>query len=250
MVIAVAVSGYLGLEHVARTSEDVLLRDAQIAERALSARASSLQLRRYEKDYFLNMGAADKQAEYLEKWKTAHGDLTEQLTELDGMIASQKDHDTLKTMSEDLAAYTAGFEKVGAAVRAGTVDSPQAANIQIAQYKTAIRRMETTAAALGGASDYRMRERMKLLTADVKDTNLQMTIAALLAVVVAVLMGVRLSRSVTVPVHDMVSVARRTAAGDLSSPVEVTAHDEMGDLQAALKAINERLVRGGQAATS
>jgi methyl-accepting chemotaxis protein len=110
--------------------------------------------------------------------------------------------------------------------------------------------MEATAGALGGESDYRMRERMKLLSADVKDTNIQMTIAALLAVAVALLMGTRLSRSVTVPVHDMVSVARRMAAGDLSSPVLVTAHDEMGELQAALKAINERLARSGHVAVS
>jgi methyl-accepting chemotaxis protein len=121
--------------------------------------------------------------------------------------------------------------------------------VEITQYKTSIRRMETTAQALGGESDYRMRERMKLLTADVKDTNMQMTIAAVLAVAVALLMGARLSRSVTAPVQDMLSVARRMAAGDLSSPVQVTAHDEMGDLQEALKAINERL-RGEQAATS
>jgi methyl-accepting chemotaxis protein len=250
MVIAVAVSGYLGLQHVTQTSEEVLLRDAQIAERALSARSSSLQLRRYEKDYFLNIGAPEKQAEYLEKWKKAFGDLSQQLTDLDGMIASQKDHDILKTMREDLAAYDAGFAKVGAAVRAGTLATPQAANIEITQYKNSIRRMEATAGALGGESDYRMRERMKLLSADVKDTNIQMTIAALLAVAVALLMGTRLSRSVTVPVHDMVSVARRMAAGDLSSPVLVTAHDEMGELQAALKAINERLARSGHVAVS
>lgn len=64
------------------------------------------------------------------------------------------------------------------------------------------------------------------------------------------LMGVRLSRSVTVPVHDMVSVARRMAAGDLSGPVQVTSSDEMGELQEALKAIKERLARSEHATVS
>jgi methyl-accepting chemotaxis protein len=250
MVVIVAVSGYLGLAHVVNTSENVLLRDARIAERALAARASALQMRRYEKDYFLNIGAAQTQNEYLDKWKTAHEQLAHELDDLDDMVSSQRDHDILKAMRADMATYVAGFEEVSAAVRQGTLATPQEANHEITRYKPAIRRMETTAGALGGESDYRMRERMRLLAADVKDTNVQMTITALLAIAIALLLGTRLSRSVTAPVHDMVSAARRMARGQSGEPVKVTAHDEMGELQQALNAIDERLQRGERVAAS
>lgn len=95
-----------------------------------------------------------------------------------------------------------------------------------------------------------MRERMRLLAADVKDTNVQMGITALIAIAVALLMGTRLSRSVTTPVHDMVSAARRMAQGEPEEPVKVTAGDEMGELQQALNAINERLQRAPRATAS
>jgi methyl-accepting chemotaxis protein len=250
MVVVVAVSGYLGLGHVVSTSENVLLRDARIAERALAARSSALQLRRYEKDYFLNIGAPQIQAEYLDKWKTAHEQLAHELDDLDDMVSSQRDHDILKAMRADMATYVAGFTEVSAAVRQGTLATPQEANHEITKYKPAIRRMETTAGALGGESDYRMRERMRLLPADVKDTNVQMTVTALLAIAVALLMGMRLSRSVIAPVREMVSMARRIAQGQPGGPVKVTARDEMGELQQALNAINERVRRGDSVAAS
>ncbi|HEY2513870.1 MAG TPA: MCP four helix bundle domain-containing protein [Polyangiaceae bacterium] len=194
LVLLVAFSGRLGLRHVEDTTQEILVRDAHIAERALEARASTLQLRRFEKDYFLNIGDAKEQASYLGKWKNAKADLESQLTELDNLISSDADHDTLKGMRADLDAYSAGFDKVGGQVRGGEVPTPQAANVAIRAYKDQIRRLETTAAALGGQSDYRMRERVKILDADASNTSNQMSITAALAIAVAVLMAFRFSR--------------------------------------------------------
>jgi hypothetical protein len=197
LVIAVAVSGHLGLRHLQSTIEVVLLQDAHLAEEALHARASSLQLRRYEKDYFLNIGAPEKQAEYRVKWQQARTDLLAHLQELDRLVVSKADHATLGAMREDLGVYLDGFEKVGAAVRSAEIATPQAANLAITAYKDAIRRLETTAGALGGASDFRMRERVKLLEADARGTSQQIALTTLLAVAVAVLLGVQLSRRVS-----------------------------------------------------
>lgn len=194
LVILVAFSGRLGLRHVEDTTQEILVRDAHISERALEARASTLQLRRYEKDYFLNLGDAKEQAAYLEKWKNARADLDSELTELDNLISSDADHETLKAMRDDLDTYSKGFDKVGAQVRSGEITTPQAANIAIRAYKDQIRKLETTAAALGGQSDFRMRERVKILDADASSTSNQMSITAALAVAVALLLAFRFSR--------------------------------------------------------
>jgi methyl-accepting chemotaxis protein len=177
--------------------QEVLLRDGHLEQEALEARTSTLQLRRYEKDYFLNIGAPDKQADYLAKWNLAHKDLVGRLDELDRLVASKEDHETLHVMRDDLASYVAGFEKVGAAVRQGEIATPQAANIAISVYKDAVRRLEDTAGKLGGASDFRMRERLAILQADAGRTNTEMSVTALLAVAVAILMSIRLSRSIS-----------------------------------------------------
>ena len=79
LVVAVALSGRMGLAHAKDTTQEILLKDAHLAEEALEARSFTLQLRRYEKDYFLNIGAPAVQAEYLVKWKDAHEALVARL---------------------------------------------------------------------------------------------------------------------------------------------------------------------------
>jgi methyl-accepting chemotaxis protein len=167
-----------------------------LAEVARDTRSYTLQLRRYEKDYFLNMGAPKTQADYLAKWKAAYDKVLGYLDELDSLIVSQADHDTLRGMREDLASYVAGFEKVSTAVRNGEIPTPQAANLAITVYKDAIHGFEGTADALGGQSDFRMGERLKLLKNDGRRTDLEMSATAALAVMVAVFLAFRLARSV------------------------------------------------------
>jgi methyl-accepting chemotaxis protein len=52
-----------------------------------------------------------------------------------------------------------------------------------------------------------------------------------------------LTRSITVPVRAAVEVAQRVAAGDLSANPQVGGRDEIGQLQSALKHMNDQLLR-------
>jgi methyl-accepting chemotaxis protein len=72
-----------------------------------------------------------------------------------------------------------------------------------------------------------------------------------LAALVLLAFGLLLVRRVRAALAAAVAAAERIASGDLSDPVEVTSRDEIGDLQAAMRAMGERLatvigeVRGG-----
>jgi methyl-accepting chemotaxis protein-1 (serine sensor receptor) len=61
------------------------------------------------------------------------------------------------------------------------------------------------------------------------------------ALLMAVVLGVGLTRSITRPIERAVHVARTVAGGDLSSRIETDARDETGQLLAALKAMNDSL---------
>ncbi|MES2992924.1 MAG: methyl-accepting chemotaxis protein [Pseudomonadota bacterium] len=56
-------------------------------------------------------------------------------------------------------------------------------------------------------------------------------------------LGWWITQSITRPINQAVDVAEKVAAGDLGSEVQVHSHDETGRLLAALKAMNESLVR-------
>jgi len=65
--------------------------------------------------------------------------------------------------------------------------------------------------------------------------------AVALAMLLAAATTIVLIRGITVPLAQAIGVARRVAAGDLGSRIEITSRNELGELLGALKAMNESL---------
>ena len=68
-------------------------------------------------------------------------------------------------------------------------------------------------------------------------------LGSLLAMAVAIWLGVGITRSITLPIRRAVEVAQTVAAGDLSSRIEIDRHDETGQLLQALRRMNEGLAQ-------
>jgi methyl-accepting chemotaxis protein len=69
-----------------------------------------------------------------------------------------------------------------------------------------------------------------------------MIILGVIAVVLAALCALLITRSITGPIGEAVRVARAVAAGDLTSNIVVDSGDETGQLMGALKGMNDNLV--------
>ena len=74
-----------------------------------------------------------------------------------------------------------------------------------------------------------------------RDARTLMFSVGALALLAAVVVAWRITRSITRPLNQAVEVARTVAAGDLSSEIEVTSTDETGQLLSALKEMNGNL---------
>ncbi|HYD59449.1 MAG TPA: methyl-accepting chemotaxis protein [Noviherbaspirillum sp.] len=83
----------------------------------------------------------------------------------------------------------------------------------------------------------------KAAAGDSDRAHLLLNALAVIAVILAVVVGIRVTRGVTRPLHDAVEVAGRIARGDLSQKIEVWTTNETGNLFAALKEMNENLAR-------
>src|SRR5215211_7441870 len=75
LVVTTAGVGYWGMSSVATVAERVVDVDVVKADLSAEAQAATLDLRRYEKDYFLNVGDPAKQTEYSDKWLAAREQL-------------------------------------------------------------------------------------------------------------------------------------------------------------------------------
>jgi methyl-accepting chemotaxis protein len=64
---------------------------------------------------------------------------------------------------------------------------------------------------------------------------------ALVALIVSIVLGLLLARSITIPLVRAVGLARRVASGDLTADIRVESRDEIGDLLDALRTMNGSL---------
>ena len=92
----VAAAGYWGLQTAAEMARDILTVRSPLVEHSQRARANTLGLRRFEKDYFINIGSPDKQLDYLAKWTDQKERLVERLDVLDKLAQTDADRETLR----------------------------------------------------------------------------------------------------------------------------------------------------------
>ena len=76
-----------------------------------------------------------------------------------------------------------------------------------------------------------------------KRTQLMITVLAIVAAVISLLVAFLATRSITRPLNEAVGVAQRVADGDLTSEIVVNSTDETGQMMEALKFMNDSLIR-------
>ncbi len=230
MMALVAWTGYWGLTSTGRLAIRIVQVDSPIVEYGQRARANTLGLRRFEKDYFLNIGAEEKEADYLAKWDDQRQRLEERLAELERLVSLDEDKETLKALGKDLAVYAGGFRAVLAAIRAGKVKTPQQANEAMVDVKDEIHHLEDT------AYDFATRHSKAMSTLDkVVADRVRFTAGLMLAIVcgafvLSTLVGLAIGRGVTRPIGVAVEVAERLAAGDVEVRISADSADETGML--------------------
>jgi methyl-accepting chemotaxis protein len=240
---AVSAAGYWGLTTLANLARHVVKLDAPSVEHSQRARANTLGMRRFEKDYFLNAGSAEKEAEYLAKWRDQKKRLDERLDELERLAKAETDLEVVRSLRKDASAYEEGFLKVVEEIRAGRITTPQAANEAIGPVKDDIRRLEDDAYELSMKHSKAMEGVDPLLTATVRRTLATMFVVILAALALTSLAAVVITRSITAPLAQAVGVAEKVAEGDLEVKIDVDSLDEAGQLLGSLRAMVASLRR-------
>ncbi|MGO9019859.1 MAG: methyl-accepting chemotaxis protein [Syntrophobacteraceae bacterium] len=165
ILILLAGVGGVGYWSAHRISEgaisafDLMLKtDAALAEHSARARADVLELRRFEKDSFLNIKSKEVMMKYVGEWKGAKEHLLARLNDLETAATLEKDKDNIKSMRTEAAAYETGFNKVLSLIQEGKIETPQEGNEAINQYKDAIHGLEKAAQGFSSEGAKRMVE--------------------------------------------------------------------------------------------
>lgn len=238
--LALAGAGYWGLSAVAATAEQILDVDVVAADTSGQVQAGTLNLRRFEKDYFLNIADLGKRAEYLAKWKAEYQTVQGLMDKLGSLLRTDEERQKLLAMRSALAGYDEGFEKVREGVELGVLTSPSNANHAIEPFKDHVRTLETKANIFRADNLKGVRGEIR---GQISRSGWAMVTFATLVTLISVALSLLITRSVTSPLAEVVAVAERVALGDLRVKVNHERKDEIGRLQVAISEMLKSLTR-------
>jgi methyl-accepting chemotaxis protein len=237
-VAVVAVTGFWGLSRMVETSNTILQHDTKMLESASDLAEHTLNLRRFEKDVFLNIGDKDKVADYTVKWQAVYEAATSDLGALQ-KLAGGEDDEAIRSMRTDLTTYSSGFESVLRGIGDGTLATPAAANESFAHFKDDIRRLDADTDDFARKNTDRMNTKGKVIIDVAAQTRLTMWIICLTGVVLVIALTILVTRSITAPILEVVSFASRLAEGQNDLDIPMRGDDETGMLFAAMRKMVE-----------
>lgn len=230
----VAGAGFWGLSQMVGTMNAILNGDAKMMEYAADLESHTLNLRRFEKDVFLNVSDKEKVREYAAKWQDAQREAADDVERLTKLV-SREDADAIRTMRTDLATYTTGFEGVLRGINENTITTADAANEAISRYKDDIRRLDATAAEFARKNVEAMNAKGATVLEAERRTRTAMWVICIAGVIIVFFLTIAITRSITAPILEVVELAKKLAEGQNDFDVPARGNDETGMLLAAMK---------------
>ncbi len=160
-MLSVFISGaveYWGMLRLGRAANGVRHGDTALANAAEDMREDVLELRRYEKDVFMNIGAAELVRQYRDKWDRAFAGFRYDLARARRANSTAQDSE-LQQVTDQMAAYRVAFSQIYDSISNGTVQTTQRANEEMSPFKVSVRDAEGLLASLSDQA----RDRQPLL---------------------------------------------------------------------------------------
>jgi methyl-accepting chemotaxis protein WspA len=243
LLAAVAGTGFWGIRSTAAAAERMLRGEAKVAEHAAAAQNDVLDLRRFEKDTFLNCLDSKNVEEYTDKFRAAQARLAGHLDALRDLARTDRDRKRVRAMTEDLQVYLSAMAAILPKVRSGEIKTPQEGNRAIAAYKNAIHDLEETTVKSARDANGRMAVVADELAGEARATQFTMGVFALAALTIGLVLSSLVSRGITRPLHRLATVLEGLAkgAGDLTQQVRIETSDEVATLAGLVNALVRRL---------
>jgi methyl-accepting chemotaxis protein len=199
-IISVGAVGFMTLDRGAATLKEFVDQD-ELQNLTDQVHLKLIQLRRFEKDYFLNIGNPEKQQEYLKRYQ----EIDAAVPQLMGNLAELARADV--NLPQDLQAKVAALPALYADYRDGFYDTfrrlkadpnltPQQANALMAKFKADIPILETDMAAVAEAIGRMEVSVSAQAVKRAREARMVIAVAVLAAFSLAGLLGAALCRSI------------------------------------------------------
>lgn len=163
-VLVAAVIGTAGtwsILHTTTTTKSLMTTEVALMSGIRTLKIEALQHRRYEKDFFLNIGTPDKQKKYLKRFDRVAGDLTNRLAAIERLCSGAYPGETallsvIETAGSAYQAYQSSFKTLSRTVLSQKDITPQQANKLMSPFKDKIYAFENSIDAIETFADERL----------------------------------------------------------------------------------------------
>ncbi len=237
---AVGGGGLVSLRAAGATTLAVMNTELEAVEQLGKARASVGNLRRYEKDMFLNLGDEAAFDGYLQRWRK-EGDVAKALMSASQAVLGDAERERIAAMQRGLDNYRKGFEGLVLRIGTGQLNDPWAANKAMEPLKGDVRAMDKMLEELGSAVDTRVKARQAEIVAATQRNFVIGLAAFAAAALMLTAMAWAIGRGITRPLAAAAAALDRVAGGDLSQPIAASGSDEVAGMTQRLAGMQEAL---------
>jgi len=201
LIISVGAVGFMSLDRSMATLQELVDQDEAFMNLTDQVHLKIIQLRRFEKDYFLNIGTPEKQREYLQKYQEIEAAVPQLMDKLAAL--AQADVHLPQNLQAKVAAlpalyadYRHGFYDTVSRLQADPNLTPQQANVLMAKFKPDIPVLEADMATVAEAGDRIVQQVSAQAVKRARDARMVIAVVVLAAFGLAGLMGAALCHSI------------------------------------------------------
>lgn len=234
LLIFVGITGLVGLNQQHAVASQLLRVNLQYGVHLIEARKQVGDLRRFEKDMFLNFNAPEKIAEYNDKWKKAL-DLTQAELAEAKKLATPEQASKLDSLTGNISAYSQGEASILADIKANKFTTSQDLNKEFSKFKEPIRAMSDTLSELSEAA----LKDVNGIDEQIDAIKSQKTSTTITLMMIAVLAGIGCAtliyQSIRRPLANMQNaIGEIDRSGRISMRLPIENNDEIGKTSTAV----------------
>jgi methyl-accepting chemotaxis protein len=253
LLVVVSFVGSWGISRMNELLNEYALTEGKLVESAQRSRANINQLRRFEKDAFINIESSEKVTEYSKKWQESYDHCVKRFEVIEDLLKKlENGHDaelskgfktTVATLRTGLNSYASGFNTVLGKIKSGEIKTTQEANNAIGAYKESIHKLEKDTVQLADDMDKMMAS--GIAEADGIQKKLHITISAvsIIAVLLAIFLTIIILRAILKPLGHMLEMITDIAQGegDLTRRLDDSTGDELAEISRMFNRFIEKL---------
>jgi methyl-accepting chemotaxis protein len=241
--LLVAAAAWYAVSTQAKVAAKALDVDVYYVTSVLRIRTQLANMRRIEKDMIINASNIDEVKRHWTAWQGANARAAENIKRASGVAGDPDTRKRVELLTKAVAGYGRGMSAILAQLESRSIKTTEDAYNRVDAFRTDFAAADAAMTEMFDAALKRLDGTRETLSASEQEVKNLLVAAVVISVLLAAMLAIVTTRTITVPIHAAVGVAEALAAGDLTHRIEVSSRDELGQLLGSLKRTVEQLNR-------